>query len=122
MSPYRISKIESSMADLIQSGHQLYTAKEDKAKNYKRALALFTSVKAVSCARDLRRGRCTCKDFKKVATQQDSIYREAMHTCHCDIGRTFRRCDNLHHIEALDFRATAFVAMGQLGHAMKDAE
>ncbi|CCE32575.1 uncharacterized protein CPUR_06435 [Claviceps purpurea 20.1] len=44
MSPYRISKIESTMADLIQSGHRLYAAKEDKAKNYKRALALFTSV------------------------------------------------------------------------------
>lgn len=79
-------------------------------------------MRSCPCARGLERGRCTCKDFEKVASQQNSIYREAMYTCHCDVGRSFSKCDNLHHIEALDLRAATFVAMGLLDHAMKDAE
>ncbi|KAG6159137.1 hypothetical protein E4U11_004400 [Claviceps purpurea] len=123
MSPYWVSKIEPTMADLIGSGRQLCAARKYKAKNYRRALGLFTSaMKSCPCARDIKRGRCTCKDFEKVATQGGSIFREAMYTCHCDIGRTFSKCDNLHHIEALDFRAATFVALGELEHAMKDAE
>ncbi|CCE30444.1 uncharacterized protein CPUR_04292 [Claviceps purpurea 20.1] len=111
------------MADFIQSGRQLYAANEDKTENYKRALTVFTSaMRSCPCARGLERGRCTCKDFEKVASQQNSIYREAMYTCHCDVGRSFSKCDNLHHIEALDLRAATFVAMGLLDHAMKDAE
>ncbi|CCE30440.1 uncharacterized protein CPUR_04288 [Claviceps purpurea 20.1] len=111
------------MADFIQSGRQWYAANEDKIENYKRALTLFTrAMRSCPCARGLKRGRCTCKDFEKVASQQNSIYREAMYTCHCDVGRSFSKCDNLHHIEALDLRAATFVAMGLLGHAMKDAE
>ncbi|KAG5957599.1 hypothetical protein E4U58_005767 [Claviceps cyperi] len=123
MSLSRVSKIEATMADLIQSGRQLYADKEQKARNYNRALKLFTSaMRSCPCARGIKRSRCTCKSFEMVASQQDSIYREAMYTCHCVIGRAFGKCDNRHHIEALDFRAATFVALGQLDNAMKDAE
>ncbi|KAG5955202.1 hypothetical protein E4U56_007448 [Claviceps arundinis] len=40
------------MADLIESGRQLYTAKKYKARKYKRALGVFTSVSCRSSTRE----------------------------------------------------------------------
>jgi F-box/TPR repeat protein Pof3 len=38
------------------------------------------------------------------------------------VGRTFNKCDNLLHIQALDYRAATFEAMNELERARKDAE
>ncbi|KAG6159130.1 hypothetical protein E4U11_004393 [Claviceps purpurea] len=123
MSPSKISKIEPTMADLVQSGRQLYAVKEQKARNYKRALKLFTNaMRLCPCTGGIKRCRCTCKSFGVVANYQESIYEEAMYTCNCVIGRRFGKCANPHHIEALELRAATFAALGQLDNAMKDAE
>ncbi|CCE33163.1 uncharacterized protein CPUR_07087 [Claviceps purpurea 20.1] len=106
------------MADLIESGRNFYATKK-----YKRALVLFTkAMRSCPCSKGVKRDRCTCKDFEKVAAQGGSIFREAMYTCHCDVGRMFSKCDNGYHIQILDFRAATFEALGKLDHAMKDAE
>ncbi|CCE33268.1 uncharacterized protein CPUR_07192 [Claviceps purpurea 20.1] len=123
MSSEPVSKIDSAMASLIESGRHLYSAKKYNAKKCLRALGLFTrAMKSCPCARGVKRDRCTCKDFEKVAAQGGSIYREAMGICHCEVGRTFSKCDNVYHIQALHLRAATFEAMGKFGHAMKDAE
>ena len=70
----------------------------------------------------LKRDRCVCKNFEKVASQNGSIFREAMHNCTCPIGRTFNKCHHSSHIQALDYRAATFEAMGELDRARKDAE
>ncbi|KAG6159700.1 hypothetical protein E4U11_004223 [Claviceps purpurea] len=109
---------EPTMADLIESGRNFYATKK-----YKRALVLFTkAMRSCPCSKGVKRDRCTCKDFEKVAAQGGSIFREAMYTCHCDVGRMFSKCDNEYHIQILDFRAATFEALGKLDHAMKDAE
>ncbi|KAG6156218.1 hypothetical protein E4U11_005697 [Claviceps purpurea] len=106
------------MADLIESGRNFYATKK-----YKRALVLFTkAMRSCPCARGVKRDRCMCKDFEKVAVQGGSIFREAMYTCHCDVGRIFSKCDNGYHIQALESRAATFEALGKLDHSMKDAE
>ncbi|KAG6159135.1 hypothetical protein E4U11_004398 [Claviceps purpurea] len=126
------------MAGLTDPDLLVKAAKKHKADEFKSALALSISVeetvkttlrrplisimKSYPSARGVERDMCTCKDFEKVATQVGSIFREALYTCHCDVGRNFSQCDNLHHIEALDFRAVTFVALGELEHAMKDAK
>lgn len=74
------------------------------------------------CSKGLKRDRCICKNFEKVAAQGGSIFREAINTCHCDVGRTFGKCDNVHHIDALEARAATYVDLHKLDHAMKDAE
>lgn len=74
------------------------------------------------CARGVKRDRCTCKNYEKVAAEGGSIFKEAMYTCSCDVGKTFSKCNNVHHIQALDFRAATFEALDKLDRAMKDAE
>ncbi|CCE31692.1 uncharacterized protein CPUR_05546 [Claviceps purpurea 20.1] len=109
---------EPSMADLIESGRQLHAAKK-----YRRSLVLFArAMGSCPCAGGARRVKCTCKNFEHVAAQGGSIFREAMYTCHCEVGKTFSKCDNEHHILALDLRAASFEAMDKLVHAMRDAE
>ncbi|CCE33753.1 uncharacterized protein CPUR_07679 [Claviceps purpurea 20.1] len=106
------------MADLIESDRHFYANKE-----YNRALELFTeTMRRCPCSKGVKRERCTCKNFEKVAAQGGSIFQEAMHTCHCDVGRMFSKCDNGYHIQALESRAAIFEALGNLDHAMKDAE
>ncbi|CCE31691.1 uncharacterized protein CPUR_05545 [Claviceps purpurea 20.1] len=83
------------MSILIESGLELQAAKD-----YERSLIFFT----------------------QVAAQGGSIFREAMYTCHCDVGTTFSKCDNEHHIHALDLRATTFESMDKLELVMEDAE
>ncbi|KAG6015932.1 hypothetical protein E4U54_002691 [Claviceps lovelessii] len=118
MSSSRAVESEPTMADLIESGRHYYTA-----KRYKRALELFTKVmRNCPCARGVKRDRCTCKNYEKVAAEGGSIFKEAMYTCSCDVGKTFSKCNNVHHIQALDFRAATFEALDKLDRAMKDAE
>ncbi|KAG6159134.1 hypothetical protein E4U11_004397 [Claviceps purpurea] len=47
-----------------------------------------------------------------------------MKTCHCEDSGNLNngKCDNVHHIEALNGRAAAFEAMGDLDRATRDAE
>lgn len=45
-----------------------------------------------------------------------------MHNCHCSVGKTFNKCGNVVHIQALDYRAATFEALQQLERAKKDAE
>ncbi|KAG6159136.1 hypothetical protein E4U11_004399 [Claviceps purpurea] len=47
-----------------------------------------------------------------------------MKTCHCEASANLNngKCDNVHHIEALNGRAAAFEAMGDLDRATHDAE
>ncbi|GAB0145379.1 hypothetical protein EsHS_00005810 [Epichloe bromicola] len=118
MSSSRGVEGEPTMADLIESGRRSY-----EAKRYKRALEQFTRVmRSCPCARGVRRDRCSCKNFEKVAAEHGSIFKEAMYNCRCDVGRTFNKCNNIHHIQALDFRAATFEALEKLDRAMKDAE
>ncbi|CCE33860.1 uncharacterized protein CPUR_07788 [Claviceps purpurea 20.1] len=106
------------MADLIRHGRQSYLAKK-----YSRASAFFTRAICICpCARGVKRDRCTCKNYEAVAAQGGSIVREAMYTCHCDVGRTFSKCDNVYHIQALNSRAATYGALGKLDRAVKDAE
>lgn len=74
------------------------------------------------CNRGLRRTRCLCKDYDAVVAQNGSIFKEAMYTCVCDVGKTFNKCDNILHINALDYRAATFEALWELERAAKDAE
>lgn len=118
MSSSRGPEEEPSMTDLIDSGRRFY-----EVKKYKRALEQFTrAMKSCSCARGLRRERCSCKNFEKVAAEGGSIFKEAMYNCKCDIGKTFNKCDNYQHAQALDFRAATFEALEKLDRAKKDAE
>lgn len=75
-----------------------------------------------ACMRGLKRPRCSCKDFESVAANNGSILDEAMHTCVCDVGKTFDKCSNHVHIMALDYRAGTFEAINELGRAQRDAE
>ncbi|KAG6022793.1 hypothetical protein E4U41_002163 [Claviceps citrina] len=118
MSYARAFEAEPTTADLIESGRRSY-----EAKRFKRALEMFTrAMRSCPCARGVRRDRCTCKNFEKVAAEGGSVFKEAMYNCKCDVGRTFSKCNNIHHIQALDFRAATFEALGKLDRAMKDAE
>ncbi|CCE33864.1 uncharacterized protein CPUR_07792 [Claviceps purpurea 20.1] len=111
---------ESTMRDLIESGRQ---ARENAIKMHEHALELLNkAMDSCPCARGIERRRCTCKNFEKVAAEGGSIFREAMFTCHCDVGKTFGKCDNVDHIQALDLQATTFEALGKLDHVVKNAE
>ncbi|ODA83714.1 hypothetical protein RJ55_02229 [Drechmeria coniospora] len=102
----------------IREGRDHYATEK-----YDAALRQFTrAMNMCACTRGMRRPRCTCKDFEAVAAENGSIFDEAMHTCRCHVGRTFNKCDNLLHIQALDYRAGTFEAMKELGRARKDAE
>lgn len=50
------------------------------------------------------------------------MFHEAMYTCTCTVGKTFGKCDNSLHAQALDYRAAAFEALKELDRARKDAE
>jgi hypothetical protein len=45
-----------------------------------------------------------------------------MYTCECTVRRTFNKCDNKLHIQALDYRAATFEDIKELERAQKDAE
>ncbi|KAG6153455.1 hypothetical protein E4U11_006991 [Claviceps purpurea] len=110
----------STMRDLVESGRQ---ARENAIKKHERALKLLTKVmNNCPCARGVERRRCTCKNFEKVAAEGGSIFKEAMYTCHCDVGGIFGTCDNVDHIQALHVQSTIFEALGKLDHAVKSAE
>lgn len=79
-------------------------------------------MKYCPCARGVKRERCTCKNFEKVAAEGGSIFKEAMHNCKCEVGKTFNKCDNRTHIQALDYRAATFEALEKPDRAKKDAE
>lgn len=79
-------------------------------------------MKLCPCARGMKRERCTCKNFEKVALEGGSIFNEAMYTCKCSVGKTFNKCENLLHIQALDYRAATFEALQELARAQRDAE
>lgn len=70
----------------------------------------------------MKRERCGCKNYENVATLNGCIFSEAMYQCTCDVGKVFSKCDNLLHIQALDYRAATFEAMNELERARKDAE
>lgn len=57
-----------------------------------------------------------------MADKDGSIFREAMYTCSCPVGKTFSKCDNTVHVKALDYRAATFEAMKELDRARRDAE
>ncbi|VUC20263.1 unnamed protein product [Clonostachys rosea] len=102
---------------LVTEGRRHYAA-----KRYKPALESFTrAMNRCSCTNGTRRGRCTCKNFEEVASRNDSIFNEAM-KCTCEIGKSFSRCNNSLHIQALSYRAATFEAMSELVRARKDAE
>lgn len=79
-------------------------------------------MKRCSCTRGMKRERCSCKDYDKVAAENGSIFHEAMYKCECPVGKTFSNCDYSAHIQALDYRAATFEALKELGRARKDAE
>ncbi|PHH92152.1 hypothetical protein CDD83_8720 [Cordyceps sp. RAO-2017] len=102
---------------LIEKGRSFY-----KAERYDRALKQFTrAMNSCACNKGMRRQRCHCKDFEAVAEADGSLFNEAMFTCHCDVGKSFEKCDNALHIAALDYRAATFEAMHELERADKDA-
>ncbi|KAG6163694.1 hypothetical protein E4U11_001717 [Claviceps purpurea] len=109
------------MADLIEKGRRYVAAEE-----YGSALTPYHKAAEgcpCSSASLYPRFRCTCKNFKKAVAQGGSILREAMETCHCDVGKRFiTKCANVHHIEALDGRAAIFEALGRLDRATREAE
>lgn len=79
-------------------------------------------MKMCPCTRQRRRERCSCKDYEKVAQEGGSIFNEAMYTCKCPVGKTFNKCDNKHHIQALDYRAATWEALQEFDRARRDAE
>ncbi len=79
-------------------------------------------MKRCPCAKGTKRERCICKHYEQVAEDGGSIYNEAMYTCTCPIGKSFSKCDNSLHIQALDYRAASFEALKELDRAKKDAE
>ncbi|KAJ3524291.1 hypothetical protein NM208_g12114 [Fusarium decemcellulare] len=102
----------------IAEGRQHYGA-----KRFKQALEKFTrAMKLCPCTRQMKRERCSCKNYQKVAQEGGSIFNEAMYTCTCPVGKTFNKCDNQHHIQALDYRAATWEALQELDRARKDAE
>jgi F-box/TPR repeat protein Pof3 len=79
-------------------------------------------MKRCPCTKEMKRERCTCKDYEKAAAEGRSIFNEALHNCKCEVGKTFDQCDNKLHIQALDYRAATFEAMGELDRARRDAD
>lgn len=79
-------------------------------------------MKRCPCARGLKRERCLCKNFSHAADTNASIFHEALNTCNCSVGKSFGNCDNILHIQALDYRAATFEALEELDRAKKDAE
>ncbi|CAF3568598.1 unnamed protein product [Fusarium graminearum] len=57
-----------------------------------------------------------------LASEGGSIFNEAMYTCECTVRTTFNKCDNMLHIQALDYRAATFEDIKELERAQKDAE
>ncbi|KAM0252904.1 hypothetical protein ACHAP5_000767 [Fusarium lateritium] len=107
-----------SQESAIAEGRRLYGAKQ-----YKPALKHFTkAMQLCACGRKERRPRCSCKNFEKVAAEGGSIFNEAMYTCECMVRKTFNKCDNKLHIQALDYRAATFEEIKELERAQKDAE
>ncbi|KAH7148789.1 hypothetical protein EDB81DRAFT_883193 [Dactylonectria macrodidyma] len=112
------SQTPKSAESTIQEARRHYAE-----KRFKPALEQFTrAMKLCPCARGIKRERCTCKNFEKVALEGGSIFNEAMYTCKCSVGKTFNKCDNALHIQALDYRAATFEALQELGRAQRDAE
>ncbi|KAF7556227.1 hypothetical protein G7046_g6372 [Stylonectria norvegica] len=112
------SQNEKSPESAIQEGRQYYGA-----KRFKPALEQFTkAMKLCPCARGMKRERCSCKNYEKVALEGGSIFNEAMYTCTCTVGKTFNKCDKPLHIQALDYRAATFEALQELDRARRDAE
>ncbi|RMJ06420.1 hypothetical protein CDV36_013980 [Fusarium kuroshium] len=104
--------------EAIAEGRQHYGA-----KRFKPALEQFTrAMKLCPCTRQTRRERCSCKDYEKVAQEGGSIFNEAMYTCKCPVGKMFNKCDNKHHIQAIDYRAATWEALQELDRARRDAE
>ncbi|KOS21686.1 hypothetical protein ESCO_002276 [Escovopsis weberi] len=102
----------------IEAGRQHYAA-----RRYKPALEQFTrAMRGCPCSRGMKRERCSCKDFEKVAAEDGSLFKEAMYNCRCNVGRTFNKCDKAAHIQALDYRAATFEAVKELDRARRDAE
>lgn len=129
---------QTSPQSLIEEGRRHYAA-----KHHRKALESFTRVslrrllqllrlvsltrasqamKRCPCSRGLKRDRCTCKNFQRVADEGGSIFHEAMYTCSCAVGKTFSKCPAADHVTALDSRAATFEAMGELARARADAE
>ncbi|CCE31408.1 uncharacterized protein CPUR_05261 [Claviceps purpurea 20.1] len=108
------------MAEMIARNRRI-----DEAK--KHDLALMNFYKAITscrCSYSIRQ-TCGCKNSNKVVVQGGSIIvRGAMELCHCGLSRQFGngKCDNVHHLEALDGRAATFEAMGKFDLAKKQAE
>ncbi|PTD02670.1 hypothetical protein FCULG_00009797 [Fusarium culmorum] len=102
----------------IAEGRRLYGAQQ-----FKPALKQFTiAMQLCACNRQGKRPRCSCKNFEKVASEGGSIFNEAMYTCECTVRTTFNKCDNMLHIQALDYRAATFEDIKELERAQKDAE
>lgn len=74
------------------------------------------------CNRGMKRERCSCKNYEKIASEGGSIFKEAMYNCTCTVGKTFNKCDDILHIQALDYRAATFEALQELERARRDAE
>ncbi|KAG6162220.1 hypothetical protein E4U11_002789 [Claviceps purpurea] len=121
MPPSRASKKpEPTMADLIESGRHSYAA-----KRYRQASEFFSrAIRTCPCAEDPSqdRNRCFCMSFERAAAKERSIYRQALSHRACSGALEYRTCDNLYHIDALDFQATAFEALGLIDQAMENAE
>ncbi|KAJ4021947.1 hypothetical protein NW766_000976 [Fusarium irregulare] len=104
--------------EAIAEGRRLYGAKQ-----FKPALKYFTrAMQSCPCTRQGKRPRCSCKNFEKIASEGGSIFNEAMYTCECEVRKTFNKCDNKLHIQALDHRAATFEDIKELERAQKDAE
>ena len=83
---------------------------------------ILQAMQACPCTRQGKRPRCSCKNFEKIASEGGSIFNEAMYTCECEVRKTFNKCDNKLHIQALDHRAATFEDIKELERAQKDAE
>ncbi|KAG5961831.1 hypothetical protein E4U58_004100 [Claviceps cyperi] len=122
------SHAEPTMADLVESGRvKIESARASYAaaiKENERALeALTMAMRSCLCARGLARSECRCKHFEEVAASGGSIFEEAMRDHdECNILWKSCKCDNAHHIQALDLRSVMYETMGKLRLAFEDAE
>ncbi|CCE29418.1 uncharacterized protein CPUR_03111 [Claviceps purpurea 20.1] len=116
------------MADLVESGRgKIESARAYNAaatKENEGALEILTmAIRSCPCARGIAQRTCGCKSFEEMAAYGEPIFEEAMADHYeCKLLWKSCKCDNVHHIQALDLRSAMYETMGQLRLAVEDAE
>ncbi|KAG6158125.1 hypothetical protein E4U11_004876 [Claviceps purpurea] len=135
MTLFRAMELELTVADLMESARvDIGTARASSetaracdataTRENERALKTLTMVmRSCPCARGIEHGRCTCKFFDTISHDKGAIFRTAFFRhVDCEVPWDSSKCDDVHHIQALDLRAATYEAMGKLDLAVKDAE